>query len=77
MSILRNYMLKLGEERMSDEIMRYHILTPSNNKVIASFLNETDRDECLDFLQDRYSDSEVVSVDGGSEKGNKSFMVPE
>lgn len=27
-----------------------------NGKCIAEFLNEIDRDDCLDFLQDKYED---------------------
>ena len=43
--------------------MEYHIRL-ENGTTIASFLNESDRDYCIDTLRDVYPDSVFDAVNG-------------
>jgi len=41
--------------------MNYHI--ECNGMIIASFVHESDRDYCLDFLAEKYNDCEFIGVE--------------
>ena len=44
--------------------MEFKILRESKGVVIAEFMNEPDRDDCFDFLQDKYDDAGFVRANG-------------